>query len=481
MSTGQRILKNSVFLTTSQVIAKVINFGLILVLTRYLTKDSFGLYSFSFAYVSVFFFITHMGIINLLVRDIAKNKESANEYIAHTLPVVLILSFGFLILVNLVPLILQWNSNERLITLAFSFYFLFDSLGRYFLAVMRAFERMGFEALLFVSERVLLMITALLSWYYDLPMHILVFIFVGIMGIKAFISLIIVTKNFAQSVIMLVRLTCKPILKEAYPFALITLFATVSARIDIVILKAFHSTDAVATYSTARKIIEALSFIPENIYNAVFPSLSLFYLAQKEKFNHTFKLSFLAITILAIPLSAGLLIFAPRIIALLFKPEYYDAFIPLRWLSLALLVFFMRQALSVTLNTTGNQHIFAIILGITMLVNITMNFLLIPKYDILGASLAALISEIFLILCILPFVQKQIDFKWSKLVLPKLAIAAILMYFIYYLVRDENFIVILIITIIAYPALLAILKLFSLSEIKQYVGILFKNDINNSK
>ena len=480
MSSGKRIIKNSIFLTISQVIAKGINLSLILVLTRYLTKDGFGLYSFSFAYVSIFFFLTHMGIINLLVRDIAKNKEKANEYIANTLPIVLLLSLGFLILVNIIPFVLEWNNDERLITLAFSFFFLFDSLGRYFLAVMRAFERMGYEAFLFTGERILLITTALLSWNYDLPLHTLVFIFVCVMCLKAFISLIIVAKDFTPVSFSWSSSRVIPILKDAYPFALIALFAAVSARIDIVILKAFHSTEAVATYSTARKIIEALSFIPENIYNAVFPSLSILYLTQKEKFNHTFKLSFTAITIIAIPISAGFFILAPRIIDLLFEPEYYNAFIPLRWLSLSLLVFFIRQAFSVTLNTTGNQHIFAIILGISMIVNIIMNFLLIPKYDILGASLAVLISEISLLTCIMPFVLKQIDFSWSKVVLPKLAVATIMMFFVIYLVRDWHFIFIFLITIIAYPAILALLRIFSISELKQYTQILFKKDFNES-
>ena len=294
--------------------------------------------------------------------------------------------------------------------------------------------------------------------------------------LKAFLSFIIVVNNFARVTFAWSSDRVFSILKDAYPFALIILFATVSARIDIVILKAFHSTEAVATYSTARKIIEALSFIPENIYNAVFPSLSILYLTQKEKFNQTFRLSFTAITVIAIPLSVGLFILAPRIIELLFKPEYYNAFLPLRWLSIMLLVFFVRQAMSVILNTTGNQHIFAVILGITMIVNIILNFLLIPKYDIVGASLAILISEIFLLMCVIPFIFKLIDFSWSKVVLPKFIIATAMIYLFIYLIQDWNFIFIFFTVIIVYSAILIMLKIISISDLKEYAEIFLKRD-----
>ncbi len=75
MSTGQRIIKNSIFLILSQIFSKIFNFGLILVLTRLLGTSGYGLYSFSFSYVSLFVVLTHLGITNLLVREIARNKE----------------------------------------------------------------------------------------------------------------------------------------------------------------------------------------------------------------------------------------------------------------------------------------------------------------------------------------------------------------------------------------------------------------------
>jgi len=474
MSSGQRIIKNSVFLTTSQIIAKLINFGLILILTRYLTKDGFGLYSFSFAYVSIFFFLTHMGIINLLVREVAKHKDNAGEFISYTLPLVLIFSFGFLIIVNIIPILLSWNYSEQFITLAFSFYFLFDTLGRYFLNVMRAFEKMGYEAVIFTGERILLMCTALYCWYYDMSLLILVLLFATVMSLKSLISFLIVIKKFVSFSLSWSFSKISPILKEAYPFALVGLFATVIARIDLLILKSFHSIDSVAVYSVARKMIESLAFIPESIYFAVFPAMSIMYLHKNNKFNQLFHKTILMMLLIAIPVSTGIFILAPQIINLLFESEFSGASIALRWLSIALAFMFVRQSFAVVLNAVGKQHLFALIFGIAMMANVVLNFLLIPQYELFGASMAAIISEFIVLIISFPILLKYVHFTNGISLLFRLTLVGIITAALIFIIQTWNLFLIVIITATVYIALLILFRIVTLSELKEFSLIFSK-------
>jgi len=472
MASGQRILKNSVFLSASQIAAKVINFALIIILTRYLGKNGFGLYSYSFAYVSIFYFMSHMGISNLLVRDVAKHRESAQEYISYSLPLVLILSTGFLVIVNVIPIISNWSNDERLITLFFSFYFLFDALAKYAFAIMQAFERMGMQAILFASERLFLLLTSLYCWYSDRSLLILVAVFAVVNGIKAMTAFIFVQKEYTKLSFSWSAGYFRSLLKESYPFALVLLFSALSTRVDILMLKEFHSTASVAIYNTARKIIDAFSFLPENIYAAVFPSLSLLFISQKEKFNEAFRQAFLAILLIAIPICTGFFVLAPRIIDILFDPEFQDAYIPLRWLSLGLLFIYIRMGLSVTLNATGNQHIFALIYGISMIVSVVMNFILIPRYDTLGASMTVILSEISLILCSMPFIKRQVNFSWGIFLFPKLIIVTLILAFTIFLLQEYHLAIILIILITEYIGLIIAFKIFTRAELRQYYRIL---------
>ncbi len=474
MASGQRILKNSIFLSASQIAAKVINFLLILVLTRFLGKEGFGLYSFSFAYVSIFFFLTHMGINHLLVRDLAKRRETTEEYISYSLPLVLLFSTSYMIIVNIIPTVLSWNNQERLITFFFSLYFLFDGLGKYFLAVLRAYERMGFEALLFTAERLLILVAAVYCWYTDFPLLILVLMFACILGIKAMIAFLIVRINITRITLSWSDSHARSMLKQSYPFALVLLFSSVGARLDLLFLKGFHSNEAVAIYNTARKIIEALSFLPENIYAAVFPSLSLFFISQKEKFNNIFRQAFIAILIAAVPIAAGLCILAPNLIAVLFQPEFYPAQDPLQWLSIGLFLMYIRMALSLVLNTTGDQHKFAFIYGIGMVVSMIMNFLLIPKFEITGACIALICSEISIIICTVPFILKHVNLSWLNTFIPRITALAVVFSTVVYWMRDWNLISITVISGVIYILLLLIFKIVPISELRSYRN-LFSN------
>jgi O-antigen/teichoic acid export membrane protein len=472
MSTGQRIIKNSIFLTFSQVFAKIINFGLILILTRMLGRDGFGLYSYSFAYVSIFMFLTHLGIINLQVREIAKYKDQASDILGNTFPIVIILSTGFLLLVNILPFFFEWNKNEHLISFVLSFYFIFDTLGRYFLGIMRAFERMEFEAVITVSERLLLLIASLLSWYLDYSLLVLVILFTIILGLKALVSFQLASKRFVQFHISFSFDRTLEILRQAYPFALVGLFATVIARVDMLILKSFHSIDSVAVYGAARKIIESLAFIPESIYYAVFPAMSLMYLHKNNKFNQLFHKTILMMLVIAIPVSTGIFILAPQIVNLLFESEFSDASIALRWLSIVLAFMFVRQSFAVVLNAVGKQHLFALIFGIAMIANIALNFLLIPQYELFGASMAAIISEFIVLIISFPFLLKYVHFANGISLLFRLTLVGIITAILIYVIQTWNLLLIVIIIATVYIVLLILFRIITLVELKE-ISLIF--------
>jgi O-antigen/teichoic acid export membrane protein len=476
MSTGYRIIKNSIFLTISQVLSKVINLGLILVLTRLLGKEGFGLYSFTFAYASLFGFLIHLGLITLLVREIAKHKDRTATLLGSTFPLVILFSGITLLLMNTIAFALDWNTFERTVILIFGVYFVFDTFGRYFLSVTRAFEQMEYVAIINFLERFFLLIMALICWYFQYSLIYLVLLFTFIQLLKALSGFFIVIKYFTRFNLIWWSDDNWRLLKESYPFALIGIFTVISQRIDLIILKYFYSVDVVGIYNAARKLIESLSFIPENIYFAIFPALSVFFISQKDKFDLTFKRTFIVMMIFSVPVSAGLFILAPQVIDLLFEPEFSNAALALQYLALALIPIFIKYVLAAVLNTVGKQYIFAIIMGISMVINIVMNYILIPKYQIIGASLAFIFSELSIILCSIPFLIRIVHFGWLKIFIPKIISLGILISITIYLIKDWPLWIVLITSTAVYISLFFIFRLITLAELKDY----YKNYVGKS-
>lgn len=480
MSNGKKIVKNTFILTSGQIFSKILNLIILLILTRMLGRDGFGLYSFALAFGSMFMLFTHFGIHSLLVRDIARDRGKANEYVNFTLSAVLIFSFGTFFLINLIAYITGWILSERIIIFIVSFYVILDAISRYFISIFRAFERMEYEVLVNMTDRIGLLICALLVWLLNFNLVTLVtgFSFIGMA--KALTAFLILRSKFIRPKLRWSFNFISPLLKEAYPFALVGLFTSVTIKIDTILLKYFHTDDIVGIYNAGRKLIESLSFIPESIYYAVFPTLSALFIIDRTKFSQTFQQSLKYMIIVAIPITTGLFFLAPQIIQILYDPEFYNAFIPLRWLSIALGILFCKHILAVTLNAAGKQYLLAIISGIALLINVLLNFLLIPKHSYLGASLSLIVSEALIAIISYIFIQRLIKFSNFKTVIFKMIIAGAGMIMIMIFLKISNIFLVFILSIIFYGVAIYFLRVFSSEEYLFFYN-LFKNKFKISK
>jgi O-antigen/teichoic acid export membrane protein len=469
MSTNQRIIKNSFFLLSSNILAKIVNFILFIVLTRALGVKGFGLFSFGLAYTSLFAIFVNIGINNFLILEVARDKSQAEKFVSVTLPAIIVFSIITFIIINGSTYITNWSPGECKIILLFSIYIILDAISRYFISIFRAYERMEFEAILNFSERVGMLIVALILWFYQDNLKNFIIAFNLILLLKLLFAFFIVLRYFIKIRIQCFSLKILSILKQSYPFALMSIFGIISTRIDTVMLKFFYNNEVVGLYNTAHKIIDSVSFIPESIAFAFFPALSFLYINNHDAFLITFRKFLKYLTIIAIPIITGLYILAPQIIILLFKPEFYKSYIALQWLALWLFLIFLKHAYATALNSIGKQKIFSYIIGLTMILNVILNYILIPKYNILGACVATVISEFLTTIISMYALRKNARIKTNISIYLKIIFVSILMIIIYILIKDWNIFMIFTISFIIYIILLFILKIISYKEINNLI------------
>jgi hypothetical protein len=73
-----------------------------------------------------------------------------------------------------------------------------------------------------------------------------------------------------------------------------------------------------------------------------------------------------------------------------------------------------------------------------------------------------------------PFVFKQVDFRWGKIFIPKIIISGVIISFVIYLIRDWHFIFIILTIVVVYPLILILLKIISISDFREYTQIFIK-------
>ena len=101
LTTGQRIVKNLLSLTTANIISRLIGFVTIAYLARILNASGFGQISFAQTIIAYFMLLSDLGLRAFGVREVARDKKQIKKHVNNilTLRIILaIISFGLLLI-----------------------------------------------------------------------------------------------------------------------------------------------------------------------------------------------------------------------------------------------------------------------------------------------------------------------------------------------------------------------------------------------
>jgi O-antigen/teichoic acid export membrane protein len=102
------------------------------------------------------------------------------------------------------------------------------------------------------------------------------------------------------------------------------------------------------------------------------------------------------LALIVFPVVGGIYAIAPQLIGAYASPEYQSALYPLRVLIFSLVFTFLDFPVGALLNARMRQDTKTGIMGATLVLNVILNAILIPMYGLVGASIAALVSFVFM-------------------------------------------------------------------------------------
>lgn len=177
--------------------------------------------------------------------------------------------------------------------------------------------------------------------------------------------------------------------------------------LDTVMLGFIQGNRSIGIYSAAIKIPRIVNSLIAAIGIVMVPKLSYFYEYNQKEFFDLLEKSMKIVFILIFPCMIGIFFLADGIIILLCGEQYIEAIKTVRILSF-LIIF-------IPVSVLFNNQIFIpirkeiyVLQGTVMgaIVNIILNFLLIPKYGENGAAIASVVAEFF-VLCVCIFNVKK--------------------------------------------------------------------------
>jgi len=395
-----RLSFNTLFLTVAYTLQKVISFGYFIYYARFIGYVGTGKFTFAVSFATVFGILVDLGLSPVLIREVARVKEKAEDYLSAVFTIKIFFAFIALLAIFIGINLLDYPSETKNLVYFAALVMIFESFTLSLYGVFRGLQNLKYEAIGTVIYQFLVLLSGVIGFQITHQTIVLgLAIVIGAMGNFSYALINILRKTDARPRFKLNFEVMRSLLKMAMPFFLAGIFTKIYAYIDILLLsflkKADNGDQYVGWYSVAYKLTYAIQFIPIAINNSVYPALSSLYVKSKELMAMTIENAFRYLIIISIPISLGAFVYADKITILLTK-QYANAIPAFRISILGLIFIFLNFILGSVLNACNKQIQYTINLGLTVVVNIVANLILIPRFNHVGASIAAFLSAFFL-------------------------------------------------------------------------------------
>lgn len=345
--------------------------------------NEFGVFGFGIAVLGFLGNFIIFGFDRISLRDLALNNNLVNKYSNNILAVRLIIAIVLFCAFLIAIIILNNNNSSILIVLLFGLIFQAVSLS----FIFRAVEKFK---IISKTQIITSVITVVLYMVFVRQQEDTLYA-ACIYSANSLISVIILfniyVKQFGKIKLSIEKIFTKYLVKESYPLFISSLMVSVYYYSDVIMLGFIKNDWDVGIYSAANKIF-ILGTIPFQLIASVF----LPKIAAKRDFvnyrNYFFLMGFCGTII-------GLTTYflSYNIILIIFGSGYLPAVFPLKILALNILIVSVNMGLGEPITVLGKQKQYLMTVTSGAVINIILNFVLIPNYSYMGASIATLFSE----------------------------------------------------------------------------------------
>ncbi|MCL0070516.1 flippase [Dehalococcoidia bacterium] len=412
MDTVQRIAKNTGVLLVAQVGSYLLAFLYMMYIARYLGPADFGTLSFALAFTGIFSIFGDLGLGQLTVREVARDKTLASKYLTNIAIMKIILAVITFGLIALTINLMGYPQETITVVYLIGLSVIFMAFTQMFYSIFQAFERVEFQAIGQMLNAALLLAGAIIVIKLGLDVVTFASLFVLVSLLTLAYSFIIVRRKISNPPLVWSPRTMeldwdfwKPTIKEALPFGLSMISIAIFHWIDTVMLSLMKGDTVVGWYNASYRLTLAFLCIPAALNFAIFPVMSRFYMTSQNSLRLSTEKYFKYMAIVGIPLGLGTTLLAHRIIPLIFGAEYTPSIIVLQILVWSSVFIFMNSTFGRLFESSNKQIIVTKIVGICALLNVILNLIFIPKYSYIAASATTVATE---------FTALALCFIWSR-------------------------------------------------------------------
>jgi O-antigen/teichoic acid export membrane protein len=229
-------------------------------------------------------------------------------------------------------------------------------------------------------------------------------------------------------------------LKKSYPYALLALLMSFYNRMDSIMLERMliNGKEQAGIYVQAFRILEAASMFAYLFSVLLLPMFAKM-LKKQENVESLSKLSFLMIIIPAIIITNICMFYSYNVMELMYDEHFDQSAKILGVLMIGFLGICTTYIFGTLLTSNGNLKQLNIMATLGMVLNISLNFMLIPKYQVLGAAVSSMTTQLTTGIAQFLIAKKIFRFKTNYKFIISLSAFIIISVAITYLISVLNF------------------------------------------
>ncbi|MHC0036437.1 flippase [Pseudoneobacillus sp. C159] len=391
-----KIIKNSSWMIFEKIFNMIIGVFVIGLLARYFGPENFGKYNYALAFVSLFTAFSTLGLETLAIKALIDNKYKEGTILFTSFILRMISGIGLLfIAITLIKIVEPNDQMLHILVTLISLTMVFKSLeviDYWIQAHQKAKLISTIRIIVYILTSVLKILLVIMKL--DLIFLAIIFMFEIIFSGILLVAVYIKTRedfsnwNFSSEF-------AKNILSQSWYLILSGLMVTIYMRIDQVMLGSLLNDKAeVGIYSAAVRIAEMWFFVPAAIITSFQPVIMTHKKnGDNQKYISTIQILYSIVLWISIFFGIFILLFSKTIVSVLYGQEFLKAASILSISVWAGSFAMLGSARGVWLVSEGLQRFSMFYISLGCVLNVILNYLLIPSFGGYGAAIATLFSQ----------------------------------------------------------------------------------------
>lgn len=361
-----------------------------IVVARGLGQTDYGYFTFALSFAILFVGFGRWGLNPIVVREISRKPEQVSVIFASSFVLRLILALiGLLLAVAMSPLFVESTTAVLAVVLVGSA-LLVDEMSSLLGAVFQSFERMKYQALAVLANRVLSALVASVALVLGAGLLSVCAAYLAGSLTGLLYAWLMLKRHFPETRLGDYQFSVARRLGGlGLPLGLAGFLALALFRVDSVMLEAMEGPAEVALYGVAYRFFEPILFVGHNLADALLPSLSRAGGRSEQAVQAMTALN----VAFYLPIAIGAPFVAPWAVTALFGSRYSEAAEAVVWVAGAALFYSLGYLAKMVLTAAGERRLLAYVGAATLVFNVSLNIALIPALGFVGAGIATFFAQ----------------------------------------------------------------------------------------